>query len=172
MNTAEMVELNRRLIQEVMPLYRELHTYARYELAKKYGVAEVPDYLPAHWLPNRWGQDWNSMVKVQGLDLDGALKEKSAEWLVQQGERFYQSIGFEALPQSFWEKSSLYPLPEGTAYKKNNHASAWHMNLEDDVRCLMSVVPNAEWYKTVHHELGNIYHSYRLHQPQRSAAAP
>ncbi|MCB9087862.1 MAG: M2 family metallopeptidase [Calditrichae bacterium] len=158
MTTAEMVELNRRLVQEVMPLYRELHTYARYELAKKYGLSEVPDYLPAHWLPNRWGQDWNSMVTVQGLDLDGALKEKSAEWLMQQGERFYQSIGFAALPQSFWEKSSLYPLPEGTPYKKNNHASAWHMDLENDVRCLMSVVPNAEWYETVHHELGHIYY--------------
>lgn len=98
------------------------------------------------------------MITVQGLDLDGALKEKSAEWLMQQGERFYESIGFTALPRSFWEKSSLYPLPEGTPYKKNNHASAWHMDLENDVRCLMSVVPNAEWYETVHHELGHIYY--------------
>ncbi len=158
MSVAEMLELNHRLIEEIMPLYRELHTYARYELAKKYGVREVPDYLPAHWLPNRWGQDWSAMIQVEGFDLDSKLKEKSAKWLVHQGERFYISLGFPSLPQSFWELSSLYPLPPGTAYKKNNHASAWHMDLEKDVRSLMSVIPNAEWYETVHHELGHIYY--------------
>jgi len=158
MTTEKMMELNRRLIEEIWPLYRELHTYARYELAKKYNVKEVPDMLPAHWLPNRWGQDWNSMVSVKGIDLDGVLKQKTAEWLMQQGEKFYESVGFESLPESFWEKSSLYPLPPDAGYKKNNHASAWHMDLQYDVRCLMSVIPNAEWYETVHHELGHIYY--------------
>ena len=164
--TAEMLELMRRLNREIRPLYRELHTYARYELAKKYGLKSVPDMLPAHWLPNRWGQDWTAMVKVKGLDLDAALKTKTAEWLVKQGERFYVSVGFEPLPQSFWEKSSLYPLPPDAGYKKNNHASAWHMDLERDVRCLMSVVPNAEWYETVHHELGHIYYFLEYSRPE------
>ncbi len=166
MTTAEMLELMRRLNREIRPLYRELHTYARYELAKKYDLKSVPDMLPAHWLPNRWGQDWTAMVKVKGLDLDAALKNKTAEWLVKQGERFYVSVGFEPLPQSFWEKSSLYPLPPDAGYKKNNHASAWHMDLERDVRCLMSVVPNAEWYETVHHELGHIYYFLEYSRPE------
>jgi len=52
----------------------------------------------------------------------------------------------------------MYPLPEGTAYKKNNHASAWHMDLENDLRCLMSVEANADYYETIHHELGHIYY--------------
>jgi peptidyl-dipeptidase A len=158
MTTQEMLDLNRRLIEEIRPLYREMHTFARYELAKKYGVEEVPEMLPAHWLPNRWGQDWNAMVSVKGFDLDKVLKEKSAEWLMKQGEQFYVSTGFEALQESFWEESSLYPLPPEAGYKKNNHASAWHMDLQNDVRCLMSVIPNAEWYETVHHELGHIYY--------------
>ncbi|MDQ7066111.1 MAG: M2 family metallopeptidase [candidate division KSB1 bacterium] len=166
MTTVEMLELMRRLNREIRPLYRELHTYARYELAKKYGLKKVPDMLPAHWLPNRWGQDWTAMVKVEGLDLDSALKTKTAEWLVKQGERFYVSVGFEPLPQSFWKKSSLYPLPPDADYKKNNHASAWHMDLERDVRCLMSVVPNAEWYETVHHELGHIYYFLEYSRPE------
>lgn len=158
MSTDEMVALTEQMVREIHPLYRELHTYARYELAKKYGVKEVPDYLPAHWLPNRWGQDWNEMISVEGLDLDQILKEKTAEWLVQQGEKFYISLGFPALPPVFWEKSSLYPLPPDADYKKNNHASAWHMDLENDIRSLMSVIPNASWYETVHHELGHIYY--------------
>ncbi len=158
MTRQEMMDLMKKINKELHPLYRELHTYARYELAKKYGVKEVPDMLPAHWLPNRWGQDWSAMVNVQGMDLDAALKSKEPKWLVEQAERFYVSLGFPGLPRSFYEKSSLYPLPPNAGYKKNNHASAWHVDLENDVRCLMSVEPNADWYETTHHELGHIYY--------------
>ncbi|OGX88172.1 M2 family metallopeptidase [Hymenobacter glacialis] len=154
----EMMALVRQINTELRPLYRELHTYARYELAKKYKVKQVPDYLPAHWLPNRWGQDWGSMVDVKGLNLDAVLAKKGAEWQVKQGERFYQSLGFPALPASFYEKSSLYPLPKDAAYKKNNHASAWHLDLNNDLRSLMSVEANTEWYETSHHELGHIFY--------------
>jgi peptidyl-dipeptidase A len=162
----EMMQLVRQLNDELRPLYRELHTYARYELAKKYGAKQVPDYLPAQWLPNRWGQDWGSMVTVKGLNLDAALAKKGPEYPVKQAERFYQSLGFPALPASFYEKSSLYPLPAGATYKKNNHASAWHMDLGQDVRSLMSVEPNTEWYETTHHELGHIYYYLTYTNPE------
>lgn len=157
MSSEEMMALMDQINRELRPLYRELHTYARYELAKRYHQP-VPDQLPADWLPNRWGQDWSEMVSVEGMNVNDALKDKSAEWIVKQAEQFYISLGFPALPQSFWEKSSLYPVPPGATYKKNNHASAWHMDLETDVRSLMSVEPNAEWYDTAHHELGHIYY--------------
>jgi peptidyl-dipeptidase A len=158
MSTPELREEMLQTVRDIWPLYRELHTWARYELARRYGVKEVPDMLPADWLPNRWGQDWSSMVKVEGLDLDSKLKEKEPEWLVKQAESFYVSLGFSPLPGSFYEKSDLYPAPEDAAYKKNNHASAWHMDLDKDVRSLMSVIPNADWYETTHHELGHVYY--------------
>lgn len=166
MTTEEMMALMQKLNRELRPLFRELHTYARYELAKRYGVQEVPDMIPAHWLPNRWGQDWNTIVTAEGVDLDAALRQKTAEWLVQQGENFYVSLGFPKLPPVFWEKSSLYPLPPEATYKKNNHASAWHMDLESDVRSLMSVEPNAEWYETVNHELGHVYYYISYTNPE------
>ena len=166
MTTEEMLQLTQQLIREVWPLYRELHTFARYELARRYGVDPVPDYLPAHWLPNRWGQDWNAMIQVEGMDLDAVLKEKTAEWIMKQGERFYISLGFPPLPRTFWERSSLYPLPKDAPYKKNNHASAWHLDLDKDVRSLMSVIPNAAWYETVHHELGHVYYFMAYSRPQ------
>ncbi|GAA4365406.1 M2 family metallopeptidase [Hymenobacter saemangeumensis] len=162
----EMMALVRKINTELRPLYRELHTYARYELAKKYGVKQVPDYLPAHWLPNRWGQDWGSLVEVKGLNLDAVLAKKGPEWQVKQAERFYQSLGFPALPASFYEKSSLYPLPKDAQYKKNNHASAWHMDLNNDLRSLMSVEANTEWYETTHHELGHIYYYSSYSTPE------
>ena len=160
----ELVELTDRFNEELRPLYRELHTYARYTLAEKYGES-VPELLPAHWLPNRWGQDWNSMIEVEGLDLNKALEEKDAEYVVRAGEDFYVSLGYPELPESFYELSSLYPLPVDAGYKKNNHASAWHMDLQDDVRSLMSVEPNAEWWETVHHELGHIYYYLAYSRP-------
>lgn len=157
MSKEEMMALMAQLNRELRPLYRELHTYARYTLAQQYGQP-VPRELPAHWLPNRWAQDWSPMVTVTGFDLDGVLRAKSPEWIMQQAERFYISLGFNPLPQSFWEKSSLYPLPADSPFKKNNHASAWHMDYENDLRSLMSVEPNTEWYETTHHELGHVYY--------------
>ena len=164
MTSDEMVALMGQLNEELRPLYRELHTWARYTLAERYGVP-VPQYLPAEWLPNRWGQDWSALVDVEGLDLDAAIGEHTPEWVVQQAERFYVSLGFDALPPSFYERSSLYPLPDGSPYKKNTHASAWHMDLDHDVRSLMSVEPNADWYETTHHELGHIYYYLAYSRP-------
>ncbi len=166
MKTPEMMEMMQRLNQELRPLYRELHTYARYELAKKYGVKEVPDYLPAHWLPNRWGQDWSPMLEVKGINVDSVLATKSPEWIVRAGESLYKSIGFPALPESFWLKSNLYPYPVDSTLKKNNHASAWHLDLDKDVRSLMSVEPNSEWFETSNHELGHIYYYIAYSTPE------
>lgn len=158
MKTDEMMQTMDKLMEELRPLYRELHTWMRYEMAKKYHASAVPDYLPAHWLPNRWGQDWSSVVTVKGIDLDKVLGAKSPEWIVKEGEKLYTSIGFPALPESFWQKSSLYPYPADSNVKKNNHASAWHIDLDKDVRSLMSVEPNSEWFETANHELGHIYY--------------
>jgi peptidyl-dipeptidase A len=157
MTTKEMMELTRKLVKEVWPLYRELHTWARYTLADKY-KQPVPDMIPAHWMPNRWGQDWTALVNVDGINLDGELGKKTPEWIINQGEDFYVSLGFPKLPKSFYEKSSLYPLKADAGFKKNTHASAWHMDYDKDVRSLMSVEPNTEWWETTLHELGHIYY--------------
>lgn len=157
MTVDEMRELCKNMIKDIWPLYRELHTWARYKLAEKYRT-EVPDLIPAHWLPNRWGQDWLGIVNSEGLNIDNELKNYSAEWVVKKGEEFYVSLGFPELPQSFWELSSLYPVPPNAGYKKNNHASAWHMDNDKDIRSLMSVIPNTDWWSTSLHELGHIYY--------------
>lgn len=157
MTTDELAQTVARINRELRPLFIELHTFARYELAARYGQP-VPDLIPADWLPNRWGQDWASLVDVPGFDLDGQLAARGSDWLLHQAERFYTSLGFESLPPSFWEKSSLLPVPADAGFKKNTHASAWHLDLGRDVRSLMSVVPDTEWYETTHHELGHIYY--------------
>lgn len=164
MSVPEMLALTDQLLTELRPLYRELHTWTRYELARRYNQP-VPDLIPAHWLPNRWAQEWGALVTVEGLDIDSALASQTAESIVRQGEAFYVSLGFDSLPASFYEKSSLYPLPPDASYKKNTHASAWHLDLDTDLRSLMSVEPNAYWYETVHHELGHVYYFQRYSNP-------
>lgn len=157
MTSDEMMDLCRKLVTEVWPLYRELHTWARYELAGKY-KQEVPDMLPAHWMPNRWGQDWTALVEIEGLNADDSLSKKTPQWIAHMAEDFYVSIGFAELPQSFYEQSSLYALEPNAKYKKNTHASAWHMDYDKDVRSLMSIEANSEWWETALHELGHIYY--------------
>ncbi|MGZ3883546.1 MAG: M2 family metallopeptidase [Bacteroidia bacterium] len=164
MSTDELIKTTRGMIKDIWPIYRELHTWARYELAKKYNKP-VPDLIPAHWLPNRWGQDWSALVKVEGFNLDPYLEKQGAEWIVKKGEEFYKSIGYSELPASFWEKSSLYPVDAKAGYKKNTHASAWHIDQDKDVRSLMSVIPNTEWWSTALHELGHIYYYLSYSNP-------
>jgi len=164
MSSDEVMQSCNGMINDVWPLYRELHTWARYELAKKY-KQPVPEFLPAHWLPNRWGQDWTALVNIEGINLDETLKTKPPQWIVEQGEEFYKSLGFSALPKTFYEKSSLYSLPASATYKKNNHASAWHIDNDKDLRSLMSVEPNTEWWGTALHELGHIYYYQTYSNP-------
>ncbi len=157
MTVPDMLALCDRLIAEMAPLHRQLHAWARDALAKRY-KAEVPrdGKIPAHWLSNRWGQDWPGLV--EGIDMDAPFKGKPRGFITEQAERFYVSLGFTRLPKSFWEKSDLYPADPKSGRKKNSHASAWHINLADDVRSLMSIEPNSRWFTTSHHELGHIYY--------------
>lgn len=164
MGEDDMIKLTHQFITEVWPLYRELHTWARYELAAKYHQP-VPDYIPASWLPNRWGQSWETLVDVKGLNIDSVLKSHGPEWMAHEGEKFYESIGFDSLPASFWQNSSLYPVPADSPYTKNNHASAWHMDLDKDVRSLQSITTTTDYWSTVLHELGHIYYYQSYSNP-------
>lgn len=155
MSVGEMMSLLKRTLEETRPLYEQLHYWAKKKLAARYHQP-VPDRIPAHWLGNRWSQAWPGIV--EGVNLDDLFKDRKPAWIVEQAERFYVSLGLPSLPASFWDKSDLYELPRGAARRKNTHASAWHIDLEHDVRSLMSVKANYDWFETTHHELGHIYY--------------
>ncbi len=162
MSTEEMLKLHRDFLKVLQPLYVQLHTWAKHELAKRYGQP-VPKTIPAHWLNNRWSQEWTGMV--DGVDFDPFLKSWTPERVVKTAESFFQSIGMPKLPEDFWAKSDLYPVKEGDARKKNSHASCWHIDLDQDVRSLMSVTPNFQWFQTAHHELGHGYYQLAYSNP-------
>ena len=164
MTAPEMMALLDQLNKDMAPLYTELHTWTKRKLAAKYQQPVPAGDIPAHWLPNRWGQEWGGLV--ESANLDPYFKDKTPEWIVHSSESFFVSMGFPELPQSFWDKSDLYPVPAGETRHKNSHASAWHLDLNTDIRSLMSVEPNAEWFGTSHHELGHIYYYTSYTRPE------
>jgi peptidyl-dipeptidase A len=174
MTTAEMLKLNEDFLRDLKPLYLQLHTWAKYELAKKYGQP-VPKRIPAHWIPNRWSQEWNAMAA--SASLDAALRNHEPEWVVKTAESFWSGLGMGSLPASFWKNSDLYPVPAGDTRKKNTHASCWHVDLDQDIRSLMSVEANEQWFGTAHHELGHAYYDLNYARPEvppllRTGASP
>jgi peptidyl-dipeptidase A len=174
MTAAEMVKLHDDFLDQLRPLYAQLYTWAKYELAKKYGQP-VPKRIPAHWITNRWSQEWNAMVQVPALE--AAFKDKSAEWVVKTAEGFYTGLGRPPLPASFWTKSDLYPVQPPDTRKKNTHASCWHIDLDTDIRSLQNVEANEYWFGTAHHELGHGYYDMAYTRPEvpmllRTGASP
>lgn len=155
MTTKEMIALNDGFMRELRPLYLQLHTWVKYKLADKFHQP-VPKLIPAHWINNRWAQEWAGLV--ESADLTPYFKDRTPEWIAHSAERFYVGLGFPKLPDSFWAKSDLYPVPPGSSRKKNTHASAWHVDLQNDVRSLQSIENTPAWFKAAHHEFGHIYY--------------
>ena len=162
MTTEEMVRLNEDFLRELTPLYRQLHTWTKHQLAKRYGQP-VPKKIPAHWINNRWGQEWGQLV--ESVDLDGLFAGKDPAWVTKSAEDFYVSMGFPRLPETFWTRSDLFAVKPGEDRRKNAHASCWHVDLDRDIRSLMSVEANAWWWTTAHHELGHGYYFMAYTRP-------
>jgi peptidyl-dipeptidase A len=163
MTAGEMMALMEGTLAAVGPIYDGLHCFAKHTLAGRFGQS-VPRLVPAHWIGNRWAQSWPGLV--ERANLDPFFAHKSREFIVRTAEDFYVSLGFARLPDSFWKKSDLYPVGKGEARRKNSHASAWHIDGEQDVRSLMSVEPNQQWFGTAHHELGHIFYDLSYARPE------
>ena len=155
-----------RLWQQVKPLYDSLYTYTRRKLSEKYGkdVVSEDKPIPAHLLGNMWAQQWGNIYPIlapanadRGYDLTQILKSRNtdAKQMVRYGESFFTSLGFDALPPTFWERS-LFLKPADREVVC--HASAWDIDYEKDVRLKMCVQINEEDFSTVHHELGHNYY--------------
>ncbi|MGH9838747.1 MAG: M2 family metallopeptidase [Blastocatellia bacterium] len=159
-----------RLWQQVKPLYDSLHTYVRAKLRQKYGDTAVPATgpIPAHLLGNMWSQSWGNIYDIvkpaassgggaSTYDLTKILagKKTDAKQMVKYGETFFTSLGFDALPSTFWERS-LFTKPQDRDVVC--HASAWDIDNQKDVRIKMCIKINDEDFVTIHHELGHNYY--------------
>jgi len=104
---------------------------------------------------------------VPGADLSSdqghAARIAAARDMVHYGENFFTSLGFPALPKTFWARSQfVHPRDSEVVC----HASAWDIDSVDDLRVKMCIEVNDDYFTTVHHELGhNFYQRAYNKQP-------
>jgi peptidyl-dipeptidase A len=155
-----------RLWGQVKPLYEALHCQVRAELSDYYGDRVVPDEgaIPAHLLGNMWAQQWGNIYDLvkpktaaETYDLTALLEAKDydARGMAGAADGFFQSLGFDPLPDTFWERS-LFVKPKDREVAC--HASAWNLDNQEDIRIKMCTKVTGEDFVTMHHEVGhNIY---------------
>lgn len=165
MTPAQFETEEERLWTQVKPLYEDLQCYMGHKLESLYPEQKLKNgLLPAHLLGNMWAQDWSNLYpKVEPfkglatLDITKALVEQKydAKKMAKLGESFFTSIGFDPLPQTFYERSLFVkPIDREVVC----HASAWDVSFSNDVRIKMCILPNDENLITIHHELGHIFY--------------
>lgn len=164
-----------RLWGQVKPLYDDLHCYIRSELGKEYGEDKVPQDkpIPAHLLGNMWAQTWGNIYPLvapenadPGYDVTKqlAMHDYDEIKMVKGAEKFFTSLGFEPLPETFWTRS-LFTKP--TDRDVMCHASAWNLDAKDDLRIKMCIQKTGEEFSVIHHELGhNFYQRAYKDQPK------
>jgi peptidyl-dipeptidase A len=162
-----------RMWQEVKPLYMALHTYVRGKLSAKYGAEVQPATGPirADLLGNMWAQEWGNIYPLVapegagdiGYDLTDLITAKGLDEIemVRTGEQFFSSLGFEPLPETFWERSQFVKPQDREVVC---HASAWDVDNVDDLRIKMCIKKNADDFITIHHELGHNYYQRAYNQ--------
>ncbi len=157
-----------RIWDEVKPLYDALHCHVRAKLNDHYGDEVIPKSgpLPVHMLGNMWGQSWSNIYDLvyteeansNSIDVTKIIEDKNLSEIemVEYAEDFFLSIGFEPLPETFWERS-LFVKPSDRSVVC--HASAWNLDsVENDLRIKMCIEKNEEDFITIHHELGHIFY--------------
>lgn len=163
----DFAKLTDKLWAQVKPLYDQLHCYTREKLNEKYGDEVQPATGPirADLLGNMWAQEWGNIYDIVapegagdiGFDTTELLKTKGYDPLkmVNTGEGFFSSLGFEALPETFYQRS-LFTKPADREVVC--HASAWDIDAKDDIRIKMCIKVNGDDFTTIHHELGHNYY--------------
>ncbi len=157
-----------RLWGQVSPLYENLQCHVKYKLNAQYGDEVVPLDQPirADLLGNMWAQQWGSLYdnvrpasasEGSSVDVDALLVENGYTpiKMVEAGEAFFSSLGFEPLPDTFWERSQFVKPDDKEVVC---HASAWDIDNQEDIRIKMCINVDAEDFRTIHHELGHNYY--------------
>ncbi|KAB7494292.1 Angiotensin-converting enzyme [Armadillidium nasatum] len=155
-----------RIWDEVRPLYEQLHTYVRRKLKERYGDTyfSFDGTIPAHLLGNMWGQSWVNLLDIT-IPYENRPFLDVTQNMVRQGytpariyrtaEDFYVSLGFNPLPESFWQRSLLIQPPDREVIC---HASAWDFCNGVDYRIKHCTQITMKDFITAHHELGHIYY--------------
>lgn len=161
-----------RTWNQVKPLYDSLHCHVRAKLGEKYGEDKVPQDqpIPAHLLGNMWAQSWGNIYDLvapenadPGYDVTALLAKHNYDEIkmVKGAEKFFTSMGFAPLPDTFYERS-LFIKPKDRDVQC--HASAWNLDAKDDLRIKMCIQRTGEEFSVIHHELGHNFYQRAYNQ--------
>jgi len=171
-----------QLWSELKPLYEQLHCYTRARLSQYYGkeVQKEGGPIRADLLGNMWAQEWGNIYDLVapegigdiGYSLTGLLNRRAqgVPEMVKTGERFFTSLGFDPLPDTFWVRS-MFTKPQDR--EALCHAQAWDLDDLHDVRLKTCLRVNDDDFATVHHEIGHLYYylAYNTQPPLYRAGA-
>lgn len=169
----DFIEKMLKLLDEINPLYLELHAYVRHKLHLHYGdKVDLRKPIPMHLTRNLYGQTWGDLIgwmrpypDVPDTDITQALQDQKYDTnkIFRLSEDFFASIACANMTDVFWEKSMLEQPADRVV---ECHGSAWDMQATDDYRIKMCTTPTMTDFTTVHHEMGHIeyFMAYR-HQP-------
>ena len=164
MTTDELVKMHEDFLKELRPLYLQLHTWTKHKLAEKY-KQPVPKRIPAHWINNRWSQNWDGLV--EGADIEDRFKGRARRvdhqdgrtilhraWLQSSAGQLLDEVGSVSVESRTTRARRTPTPPAGTSIWRTTFA-----------RC-MSVEPNSRWFYTAHHELGHGYYFMAYTRPE------
>ncbi|KAF1392660.1 hypothetical protein PFLUV_G00030370 [Perca fluviatilis] len=159
----ELMEDVRSIYKEILPLYKELHSYVRARLMEVYpGHIDSEGPLPAHLLGDMWGRFWTNLYPLsipfpnkEDIDVSNAMVDQgwSEERLFKEAEKFFMSVGLYKMFPNFWNNSMLVKPDDGR--KVVCHPTAWDMGNREDFRIKMCTKVNMDDFLTVHHEMGH-----------------
>ncbi|XP_054986975.1 angiotensin-converting enzyme isoform X2 [Sorex araneus] len=163
--TPALEQVLEQLLEELQPLYLNLHAYVRRALHRHYGSQHIhlEGPIPAHLLGNMWAQTWSNIYDLV-VPFPSAPKLDVTENMIKQGwtpkrmfeeaDSFFTSLGMLPVPPEFWNKSMLEKPTDGREVVC--HASAWDFYNGRDFRIKQCTTVNMEELLVVHHEMGHI----------------
>lgn len=147
------------IIEQIRPLYDQLHAYIRHQLRIKYGdsVVSAKGPIPLHVF-NRNKEsllpypDKNDKYQIRrGMQ----RKNYTPRSLYERADEFFQSLNFSKVPDLFWE-NSIFEHPRDGRRIVCVPPSSWTFEVKDDVRIKHCSKITEDDLDTAHHEMGHI----------------
>lgn len=97
-------------IEQIRPLYEQIHAYVRHKLRERYGEDVVAEKgpIPMHLLGNMWAQTWDNVADFttpypnsQLMDVTEEMVKQgyTAKQMFEMGDDFFVSLNMTRLPQ-------------------------------------------------------------------------
>ncbi|CAO1336207.1 unnamed protein product [Diamesa serratosioi] len=161
------------VLDQIMPLYRQLHGYVRHKLNEKYGdeIVDTKKAIPIHLLGSIWGARFvfiNDLMQPfpnrPSIDVSSEMKRQNYTVLkmFQMGDEFFHSMNMSKVPEMFWEQSVLEKPADDPNFVC--HARAQDNFLPNDVLIEMCGQINMNDLITIHHELGHVQYYLQYHE--------